>query len=274
MFKIRSLLKRAVPILLLILPLVSASAEPRLYAEGKSPKTSSSTLLRRVRVPILMYHYISVPPPDADKYRLDLSVTPDNFRRQMQWLKEHGYRTISPDDFMAAVERGKKLPDRPVLVTFDDGYIDAYTNAFPILRSVGFKGTFFIVTDWLDENKQGYLNWTQAKEMSQWGMSIENHSRRHEDMRKRDHDWLIYEILGPIESIEAHIGVRPLFFCYPAGQFDLNVVRELRAAGIEAAFTTNDGTYGYSDDMLRLPRVRIRGSTNLATFADLMSWER
>src|SRR3954470_7967316 len=81
--------------------------------------TSPDGTLRRIRVPVLMYHYISVPPPDADVYRKDLSVTPDNFRAQMQWLKEKGYTTITPDELVAALTRGTKLPDHPVLLTFD-----------------------------------------------------------------------------------------------------------------------------------------------------------
>jgi peptidoglycan/xylan/chitin deacetylase (PgdA/CDA1 family) len=236
--------------------------------------TQSDGVLRRVHVPTLMYHYISNPPADADVYRLDLSVTPNHFRQQMQWLKENGYHTISPDDMAAALLRGKRLPDKPVLLTFDDGYIDAYQNAFPILREFGFKGTFFIVTKWVDEGRGGYLDWDQAKEMLRHGMSIQDHSRQHYDMRKRDHDWLVYDILGSLETIEAHTGIRPVFFCYPAGDFDVNVIKELKAAGFIAAFTTNDGTYAYSDDMLRLPRVRIRGSTSLASFAELLAWDR
>jgi peptidoglycan/xylan/chitin deacetylase (PgdA/CDA1 family) len=230
-------------------------------------------LTRRIRVPILMYHYISVPPNDADKYRVDLSVTPENFRRQLEWLRQHNYTAITPDDLAAAALRGKKLPARPVLITFDDGYLDAYTEAFPLLRQYNFRGTFFVVTEWLDEGRAGYLTWQQAKEMSLWGMSIQSHSRRHYDMRNRDSNWLVYEILGSVESIAANVGVRPRYFCFPAGRYDQNVLSELKAAGIVAAFTTSDGLYITSDDMLRLPRIRIRGSTTLSIFAELLTRE-
>ena len=248
-----------------------------LSLAGPNPISANSgtpSVLRRVHVPILMYHYISNPPPDADAIRLDLSVSPDNFQQQMQWLKDKGYTAITPDDLVAAMTRGSQLPDRPVLITFDDGYLDAYTNALPVLKHFGFIGTFFVVTSWIDEGHSGYLSWEQAKEMVQEGMYVQNHTSEHKDMRNRDHDWLVYQILGAEESIEAHTGVRPRFFCYPSGEFDDAVMRELRAAGVVAAFTTNDGSYDYSDDLLRLPRVRIRGSTSLATFAQLLTWER
>ncbi len=183
--------------------------------------------LRRVHIPILMYHYISVPPDDADKFRLDLSVTPDNFRAQMKWLKELGYSTITPDDLVAALTEGHKLPNRRVLLTFDDGYEDAYINALPVLKEFGFTGTFFIVTRFVDENRNGYLTWKQVKEMIHDGMSIQNHSRRHYDMRGRTRDWLLYEIVGPLQTIEAQTGVRPRYFCYPSGQYDLETIRTL-----------------------------------------------
>jgi peptidoglycan/xylan/chitin deacetylase (PgdA/CDA1 family) len=192
----------------------------------------------------------------------------------MTWLKQKGYTTITPDDLYEALRHGKKLPRLPVLLTFDDGYEDAYINAVPILSEFGFTGTFFVVTGWIDDNKDGYLSWLQAQEMVKEGMFIQNHSREHKDMRNRDHDWLVYQILGPEESIEAHTGVRPRFFCYPSGGYDDTVLRELDAAGVVAAFTENDSAFAYSDNMLRLPRMRIRGSTSLESFAYMMTWER
>ncbi|HLY24871.1 MAG TPA: polysaccharide deacetylase family protein [Aggregatilineales bacterium] len=231
-------------------------------------------LLRQVRVPILMYHYISDPPPGSDKYRVDLSVPPDKFAAQLHWLKDNGYQTIAPDDLYAALVGGRKLPDHPILLTFDDGYVDAYANAYPILQKYGFTGTFFLVTGFIDEGRPGFLNWDQVKEMSDAGMAMQNHSREHLDMRNRDHDWLVYQILGPEETIEAHTGIRPRFFCYPSGGFDDATIRELSAAGVVLAFTEIDGVYSYSDDPLRLPRVRIRNSTDLPTFIQLLNWDR
>jgi peptidoglycan/xylan/chitin deacetylase (PgdA/CDA1 family) len=259
--------------LALILTWLSVGSAARVAADGEKPNNRDG-IIRRIRVPILMYHYISTPPDTADKYRLDLSVTPENFRTQLQWLKDNGYQTITADELAGALTRGRKLPERPVMITFDDGYKDAYENAYPILKEFGYTGVFFVVTDLLDHNAAGYLNWDQAEEMARNGMSIQNHSRRHYDMRNRDHDWLVYEILGPMQTIEAHTGIRPLFFCYPGGEFDQAVVDELRDLNVVAAFTTNDGTYDTTDGMLRLPRVRMRGTTTIASFAQLMTWKR
>jgi peptidoglycan/xylan/chitin deacetylase (PgdA/CDA1 family) len=268
----KSTLKRIAIALVLIL---SASIQIPIPSRAEMPIDPGwDGTLRRLRVPVLMYHYISNPPADADAIRLDLSVTPANFRKQLQWLRENGYETISPDELAGALLRGAKLPARPILLTFDDGYADAYTNAFPILQELGFTGTFFVVTGFLDEGGGAYLTWDQAREMVEAGMYVENHSRSHKDMRARSHDWLVDQIQVPQERIEKNIGIRPRYFCYPSGGYDDGTVRELRAAGYMLAFTTADGTFAYTDNMLLVPRVRIRGSTTIEQFAHLMTWVR
>ncbi len=251
---------------------VCLTSEPIRSNAGISEDLIWDGTLRRVRVPVLMYHYISVPPHTADAIRLDLSVTPENFHQQMQWLKDKGYHTITPDQLAAAMLRGAKLPPKPILLTFDDGYEDAFSNAFPILKEFGFTGTFFVVSDFVE--KEGYLTWAQAGQMAEAGMYIQDHSRSHKDLRNRDHDWLVSQIVMARDRIEAKTGIRPRFFCYPSGEYDDNVIHEVQAAGFIGAFTTNDGTFVYTDNMMQIPRVRIRGSASIDRFAYLMAWVR
>jgi peptidoglycan/xylan/chitin deacetylase (PgdA/CDA1 family) len=227
-----------------------------------------------VRVPILMYHYISTPPADGDKFIKDLAVTRENFETQVKWLKAQGYESITPDELIAALWHGKKLPAKPVMFTFDDGYIDAYYNAFPILKEAGYTGTFFVVTDWVDIAKPGYINWDMAKAMVQGGMYVQSHSRTHEDFRSRSHDWYVNEIIEPMEDIEAHTGVKPRFFCYPYGGYDTRTIWELQRAGFVAGFTENDSRYEYASNTMRLPRVRIRGSMTLEQFIGTLTDNR
>ena len=229
---------------------------------------------RVTHVPILMYHYISSPPGNADNILRDLAVPRENFQAEMKWLKKQGYTSITPDDLMAALWHGKKLPKKPIMFTFDDGYIDAYYNAFPILEGLGYTGTFFVVTDWLDQNKPGYLNWDMAKAMVQGGMYIQSHSRTHEDFRDRSHDWYVNEIVVPRDDIAKHTGVIPRYFCYPFGGYDNVAIRELQAAGFVAGFTENDSRYEYASNTMRLPRVRIRGSFTLEQFIAMLTEDR
>ena len=104
-----------------------------------------------------MYHYVSEPPADADIYRRDLSVTPANFEVQLAWLQGQGYESITLTDLVYHLARGWSLPDKPVILTFDDGYRDNYTNAFPLLLEYGYTGTFFLVTGPIDFENPDYL---------------------------------------------------------------------------------------------------------------------
>jgi peptidoglycan/xylan/chitin deacetylase (PgdA/CDA1 family) len=227
---------------------------------------------RTFYVPILMYHYTSVPPADADIYRLDLSVTPDNFREQMNWLKSNGYETISLYDLIYALNIGwPPLPDKPVILTFDDGYVDNYEFAFPILKEFGYTGTFFILTDVTDRGEPAYMTWDMLREMYAAGNSIEVHGREHVDMANRDYDWLVFNLLGASQTIEANLGQRPRFLSYPAGSYDDLVISTAQQLEYWAAVTTHNGTEHTKDNLFELRRLRVRGEWTLDIFSAVVS---
>lgn len=221
-----------------------------------------------LKVPILMYHYISIPPADADIYRQDLSVTPENFRAQMQYLAENGYTTIDLYDLSLAILGKKELPAKPVILTFDDGYADNYLNAFPVLQEYGLTGTFFVVTEFIDQNREGYMTWEMAKEMAAAGNRIEPHSRTHPDLRGQPREKLIWEILGPQETIAYHLGYKPQFFNYPAGRYDEAVIQILQELNFWGAVTTMGGQWHGYEDRFEWTRVRVRFDTPLGEFMD------
>ena len=124
-----------------------------------------------VKVLVLNYHMVN-------SMYISLSIEPEDFDWQMKYLVEHGYHTISPDDLYDFLAGQGTLPDRPVLITFDDGYVDNYTNAYPILKKYNLKATIFVVTGFLSKRK-GYLTWDQLREMEQNGIAIESHTVTH-----------------------------------------------------------------------------------------------
>lgn len=227
--------------------------------------------LRRVRVPILMYHYVSELPPDADPIRIDLTVTPANFRAHMQHLRDEGYTPVSLYDLHAALLTGQPLPARPVILTFDDGHIDHYIEVFPVLREFGFTGTFFIITGLVDSNAPDYITWAQAAEMAEAGMSLEPHTKTHRDLRERSDDLLVYEMLGSRESLNAHTISPARMFSYPAGRYDEATLRVARDLDIWRAVTTQPGLLHTTDNWLELPRVRVSYETGVAGLAHLLS---
>lgn len=231
---------------------------------------SSDGTLRRIFAPALMYHYISELPGDADDIRTELTVHPDRFDQHLRYLAETGYKSITPQELLHALLFGAILPERPVLLTFDDGHLDHLVHALPSLQRYGFTGTFFIITQFADEARPEHLNWTQIRALAEAGMSIESHTKTHADLRSRSYDFLVYELLGSIESIQAYIDSRVIALAYPIGRYDENVLRIVRNTPIRIAFTTRNGSYHTSDRLLELPRLRVSHHTSVNGLAALI----
>jgi peptidoglycan/xylan/chitin deacetylase (PgdA/CDA1 family) len=229
--------------------------------------TTTPTQAAKHSVAVLMYHYVSDPPAGSDQNRITLSVSVTNFRQQMKWLKDNGYHSITPDDLFST----KDLPSKPVLLTFDDGHVDNYLNAFPILQEYGLKGTFFIITDWVDKGQEGVLTWDQIRAMKAAGMTIEPHTRTHQTLAGHPYQWQKDEIVGSIEAIKKQLGSDPRYFAYPYGSYDKTTLKILGEAKIIGAFTTHDGAVnsvvgrGYV-----LPRLRITFRMTITDFASLI----
>jgi peptidoglycan/xylan/chitin deacetylase (PgdA/CDA1 family) len=223
-------------------------------------------LPEQAQVPILMYHYVSPLPPDPDRYRLDLTVLPENFEAQLQYLAQAGYHAITLSDLYMHFTQGYPLPDKPIVLTFDDGYVDAYEVVFPLLLDYGFTGTFFVLATPAHFESPGYLTWAQMKEMSDAGMEIQAHGRDHVDLRGRSNDFLVYQTLGIQEAIHDHTGKLPRFFCYPSGRYDANVISVLKSAGYWGAVTTEWGQTHTLENFFVMPRIRISGGDTLDRF--------
>ena len=237
-------------------------AEPPVAEPTVASQPTPDGNTRTARVPILMYHYLSVPPANADAYRLDLSVTPELFAAHLDAIQQAGYTTISLYALLDHLMNGAPLPEKPVVLTFYDGYRDNYENAFPLLRERGLTATFFLVTDFINDQRPEYLTWDMVREMYAGGMSIEGHGRNHVSLANKDADYLIWQALGTYESIEHEIGVRPRFISYPAGEYDQRTIEIFSSASYWAGFTTKQGATHSSDDLFQLRRIRVRGSTS------------
>jgi peptidoglycan/xylan/chitin deacetylase (PgdA/CDA1 family) len=231
-----------------------------------SPPTPDG-VQREARVPILMYHHIADSPPNADPIRRDLSVSPQAFEAQLRYLVEAGYQPITLRDLIYHLTLGAPLPEKPVILTFDDGYEDNYTNAYPLLKKYGFVGTFFIVTEPVDRGRAGYMSWAQIEIMSTNGMEIGAHSYTHPDLRGKSVDYIIWQAVGSKEAIEARIQQPVRFFSYPSGRYDEQVVNVLYSANFWGAVTIETGTDQSSRWPFELRRIRVQGSDNLKTFA-------
>ncbi len=247
-------------------PTAAAWERYQLRSNDESPLPTPRPLPESAEVPILMYHYVEPLPPNADRFRRDLTVLPENFEAQLQALADSGYHTVSLTDLYLYLTYGTPLPPKPIILTFDDGYRDAYTIILPLLQQYGFVGTFFVLATPTHYENPNYLTWAMMREMADAGMEIQGHGRDHVDLRGRSTDFLVYQILGIKEAVEYHTGQAVHFFCYPSGQYDDDVIAVARSAGYWGAVTTQYGRVHTREDLFALHRIRVRGTDSLESF--------
>jgi len=198
------------------------------------------------RLPILMYHRVVAPGqgdsgPGAQNpaYRLPLPL----FWEQMHLLREGGYPTPTLNRLLDS-DAGP-VQDQSVVITFDDGWVDNYTNALPVLVETGLKATLFVVTGFV--GRKGYLNWRQLAEMQGKGMSVQSHTHGHKPLPLLAEEEMRAELEVSKGSIEDRLGTAVDFLSAPHGMLDARVIRAARSSGYRGICTSEPGfthTYG------------------------------
>ena len=221
---------------------------------------------RSVVVPVLMYHHVSEPDPTADAIRRDLSVSPEDFEAQLRYLVERGFHPVTLESLVTYLQLGHSLPPKPVILTFDDGFKDQYTNAYPLLKKYGFVATFFVITRFADEGRPEYLSWSEIELLHADGMEIGSHSYTHPSLCGKSFEYVVWQVLGSKEAIEARTQEPVRFFSYPSGQYDQLTVDVLRSAGYWGAVTVEAGSTQTSERSFEFKRIRVRGSYDVGDF--------
>lgn len=210
-------------------------------------------------IPILNYHKI-------DYLNHALSISPQEFEEQMAYLHDNGYHTITPDQLMNYLNRGKKLPAKPIMITFDDGYLDNYMNAYPILKKYGFTATIFLVTN-LVGNDNRFMSWDQVREMQRAGIVFGSHTVNHAVLTKLSPEDAIQELKGSRQVMQKELGEAPRYFAYPTGAYNLQIEELVRQTGYAAAFTIRYGQAGVSSDPYALERIPLfKGQRTFSSF--------
>lgn len=218
---------------------------------------------QEVAVPILMYHHVRNYNEPNDTIGTNLSVSPENFKAQIKYLKDNGFTTITFADFLGFPT--KKLPDKPIILTFDDGYNDAYTSAYAELKQNGQVGVFYVISGFIGRSDS--LTATQIKEMSDGGMEIGSHSIDHPDLTKITSLKLKNELQESKNSLEKISGKSITSFCYPSGAHNTAVDTAVKNAGYLSATTTSNSISTTSKNKFFLPRLRINPTDSLTKFA-------
>jgi peptidoglycan/xylan/chitin deacetylase (PgdA/CDA1 family) len=231
-------------------PSPSPSGKPR-----SSPRpTPSPTPEPSWHVPVLMYHLIATPEESQDA-QFGLVVSPKLFAEQMRLLHDDGWQTITAAELGRALAIDLRPPAKTFVITIDDGYVDGYTEAFPILRENGFRATYYLPTGRIGWNR--ILTARQVTEMAAAGMEMADHSVSHIDLTTLSIENARAEILGPIDYLEKLVSARPTTFAYPFGTYDTNVMIEVGAARFSIAFTTANACRQSFATRFATPRLQV-----------------
>lgn len=249
---------------------VYASAEAGGYSEGEmralmEPLPANAA---QVMVPVLMYHYVDDEPPPAGPYADGLTVRTPDFVEELEYLAENGYQAVRLSDVYLAMAGLKELPAKSVALTFDDGGLDNYTVAFPLLKQYGFTATFFVITKTV--GRDGQMSWEQLQEMVAAGMSVQSHSVSHPDLRGVSDEKLRSELVDSRQAITEAVGEPGYAFCYPSGACDERVVEAVRSAGYVMAVVTDKGEVLNPGAIFEIRRGRVQAHMSLGSFAKLV----
>ena len=187
--------------------------------------------------PVLMYHDIKLLPMN------NFDVSLKDFRKQLKWLKTNGYKTLSMDEFIDIVNSGKAFPQDSILITFDDGYADAFSYALPELKARDMKATFFINPWYIGKKAKGYPYMTEAELKSLASepfISIESHTTKHLHLDKIPPEQLISELVESKKYLEEITGKSIRSISYPFGDYNADVIAATKDAGYEVAFAVQD----------------------------------
>ena len=253
----------------------SSAEEPETPAvEEPAPGTTSDQA-----VAVLMYHHIMPNPNNS------IAISPETFDGQMEYLKDNGYHPVSIKQFNAFVERGESLPDKPVLITFDDNRSNQLKYGVPILKKYGFTATFFVVKKWVDADSDSFLHKSELKQLIADGFDVESHTSNHIQIhpsklkstgKVEDYKSFKSRYWEPTEGMRTWMdetfGGPVTALAYPGGRYNPEAERLMKDSGYKTAFTTNDGYVTYKGQSpYALPRWNTGAKdTSLSRFKAIM----
>lgn len=243
-------------------PTTASSSSADTSAPQETPQETPQEIpeIRSQAIPVLYYHSILNEPGN------ELRIPPDQFESQMSYLSHNGYQVVSLAQLFQFYYALGTLPEKPVVITFDDGYEDNYTNAYPILKKYGYTATVFAVISYIDG--KGFMSWNQLQELTDNGWQIEGHTISHPHLLKDKLSVaeLDLELKEARDTLEKRLGRPVRFFAYPFGDYNADIIQKVEEAGYRMAFTTQRG-WANSADPLLVPRIYCYANMGLGEFA-------
>ena len=224
-------------------------------------------------VPVLMYHEVATRTDTASR----LAVPPEAFAAQLAHLHDARYQTITMSALASALAGRTGLPERPVVLTFDDGFADFHETALPLLQNYGFTATVFVTTGWIEDagpaarrRPARMLTWHQVAEVAATGVEIGAHSHTHPELDQLSAPQLERELREAKSLLEDRLGSSVPALAYPFGYSNARVRRAARAAGYQHACAVGNAIAGPAGDPFAVPRLTVRRSTRLHIFDQMV----
>lgn len=216
-------------------------------------------------IPVLYYHSVN------NEVFNEVTISPDTLKKELKYIKDNGYTTLSLDEVNQYILNKKTLPEKSILITFDDGYMDNYYYAFPILKELNMKATIFCITSKLDGSY--YLSENAIKEMSQNNIDIESHTVNHKHLNELNYKEQLEEMKNSKAKLESIIEKEVNAIAFPFGDYNNDSVLAAKEAGYNIAFTTNNGLITTDANPLELNRIYISSFYDMDTFKSILEKE-
>lgn len=224
----------------------------------EGPSAKPGEILERRQVPILCYHrlrdYRSTDGAVAKTYIVPGAV----FRKQIKMLADSGYHTITPDQYYAYLTHGAGLPEKPVMISFDDTSEEQFTVGAAELDNYGFKGVFFVMT--ISIGRPGYMSSEQLKALSDNGHVIASHTTDHHNVKKYSGEDWDYQLAKPKNKLESITGKPVEYFAYPFGEWNEAAIPELKRRNYKAAFQLSSNKRDTIEPLYAIRRMIVPGN--------------
>ncbi|MGH7203070.1 MAG: polysaccharide deacetylase family protein [Candidatus Levyibacteriota bacterium] len=209
-----------------------------------------------LNVPVIMYHHIEPLDIATQLGHEPLTVDSGIFENQVKYLVDHKYQTITLEDLITALRNHGTLPEKSVVITVDDGYIDDYTYGFMMAKKYHIIMNFMIPTGLIGQ--PDYMTWDHLKEMATSPYAkIYNHTTSHAALGLIDQDKIIQEVTNANQELQKNLGIKNDIVVYPYGSYSDMAIDTLKQLGMVAAVSTDPGTNECTSNIMKLPRVRV-----------------
>jgi len=255
-------------------PLPPEVAAQVLWRGGAPLREKSTPAVVTERLPILMYHRVD---PAGAAATSSYRVTPENFEEQLRYLRNAGYYSVRLQDWQAACANRTPLPGKAVLLTFDDGYRDFLTYAWPLLKKYGFPAIVFLVVDEIGKTNSWdrafgeevpLLGWPEIRQLRSEGVEFGSHSATHRPLTGLSVTEVVREGARSRAVLERELKAPIRAFAYPYGDVDAVVRHLIGACGYVFGLSCQTGLSGFQDSLLMLPRIEVTGSGGMQDFID------